>query len=147
MAEFSVKQFIFSSSATVYGDVKEVPVTEEAPVSKCTNPYGTTKVDLHNCLFLHIAFSLGKAEEIRLDCFFPVIVSFRGISCNGHLPVVSCLPSLSSLLISSLSSSTSCKISAYPTPNSLPFPSATSIRSARTPAAVLVRIPREFPTT
>ncbi len=38
-----VKSFIFSSSATVYGDPANVPITEEFPLST-TNPYGSTKL-------------------------------------------------------------------------------------------------------
>lgn len=43
MAENDVKNIIFSSSATVYGDPKEIPITEECPKGICTNPYGWTK--------------------------------------------------------------------------------------------------------
>ena len=43
MAENGVKNIIFSSSATVYGDPKEIPITEECPKGICTNPYGWTK--------------------------------------------------------------------------------------------------------
>lgn len=38
------KSFIFSSSATVYGDTKESCVTEETPLGKPLNPYGHTKI-------------------------------------------------------------------------------------------------------
>ena len=38
------KNFIFSSSATVYGDTKESCVTEETPLGKPLNPYGHTKI-------------------------------------------------------------------------------------------------------
>ena len=43
MAEFDVKKFVFSSSATVYGVPKVVPLKEGMPTS-CTNPYGWTKL-------------------------------------------------------------------------------------------------------
>lgn len=43
MAEHGVKQFIYSSSATVYGERNPVPFSEEMPVGVCTNPYGWTK--------------------------------------------------------------------------------------------------------
>ena len=43
MKEHGVKNLIFSSSATVYGDPDEVPIKETAVVGKCTNPYGWTK--------------------------------------------------------------------------------------------------------
>lgn len=43
MKEYHVKNIVFSSSATVYGDVKKVPITEDDPTGGTTNPYGTTK--------------------------------------------------------------------------------------------------------
>ncbi len=42
MREFSCRSFVFSSSATVYGD-QPAPLTEEKPVGNCSNPYGWTK--------------------------------------------------------------------------------------------------------
>ena len=42
MQEYQVKQFVFSSSATVYGVPETVPVREEA-ATYCLNPYGWTK--------------------------------------------------------------------------------------------------------
>lgn len=42
MREFDVKNIIFSSSATVYGDPQFLPLTEEHPINP-TNPYGQTK--------------------------------------------------------------------------------------------------------
>ena len=54
MRKYNVKNIIFSSSATVYGDPAQIPITEECPKGTCTNPYGWTKwmleqilVDLH----------------------------------------------------------------------------------------------------
>lgn len=43
MREHGVKNIIFSSSATVYGDPKKVPIVETDPKGICTNPYGWTK--------------------------------------------------------------------------------------------------------
>lgn len=43
MQEVGVKQLVFSSSATVYGDAKQVPISELAPRS-ATNPYGQSKL-------------------------------------------------------------------------------------------------------
>jgi len=43
MAEFGVKRILFSSSATVYGDAQEMPISENCPKGMCTNPYGWTK--------------------------------------------------------------------------------------------------------
>jgi len=49
MAANGVKNIIFSSSATVYGDPTTVPITEEFPLS-CTNPYGRTKLMVEEIL-------------------------------------------------------------------------------------------------
>lgn len=43
MQKYGVKKFVFSSSATVYGDPHTVPITEDFPTST-TNPYGSTKL-------------------------------------------------------------------------------------------------------
>ncbi len=43
MRDHGVKNIIFSSSATVYGDPAFIPITEECPKGVCTNPYGWTK--------------------------------------------------------------------------------------------------------
>jgi len=49
MADHGVKNIIFSSSATVYGDPATVPITEDFPLS-CTNPYGRTKLMIEEIL-------------------------------------------------------------------------------------------------
>lgn len=43
MQEFGVKRLLFSSSATVYGEHASVPITEDSPQGRITNPYGQTK--------------------------------------------------------------------------------------------------------
>ncbi|MDR0325427.1 MAG: UDP-glucose 4-epimerase GalE [Oscillospiraceae bacterium] len=43
MRETGVTRFVFSSSATVYGTLQFMPITEEHPVGRCANPYGTSK--------------------------------------------------------------------------------------------------------
>lgn len=50
MEEFKVNQFIFSSSATVYGEDNKVPYKEVMPRGNCTNPYGWTKVMMEQIL-------------------------------------------------------------------------------------------------
>lgn len=50
MRKHHVKNIIFSSSATVYGDPAFVPITEECPKGQCTNPYGWTKSMLEQIL-------------------------------------------------------------------------------------------------
>jgi UDP-glucose 4-epimerase len=49
MAAHGVKNLVFSSSATVYGDPATVPITEDFPLS-CTNPYGHTKLMIEQIL-------------------------------------------------------------------------------------------------
>ena len=56
MRNHGVKNIIFSSSATVYGDPAFIPITEECPKGTCTNPYGWTKWMLEQILTdLHTA--------------------------------------------------------------------------------------------
>lgn len=50
MRKHQVKNIVFSSSATVYGTPKFVPVTEECPKGEITNPYGQTKGMLEQVL-------------------------------------------------------------------------------------------------
>ncbi|MEO3865592.1 UDP-glucose 4-epimerase GalE [Rheinheimera fenheensis] len=56
MRDYAVKKLVFSSSATVYGDAKQVPIPETAPRS-ATNPYGQSKLMIE-----HILEDLVKAE-------------------------------------------------------------------------------------
>ena len=50
MRKNGCKNIIFSSSATVYGDPAQIPITEECPKGQCTNPYGWTKSMLEQIL-------------------------------------------------------------------------------------------------
>ena len=50
MRKHNVKNIIFSSSATVYGDPAIIPITEECPKGQCTSPYGWTKSMLEQIL-------------------------------------------------------------------------------------------------
>jgi UDP-glucose 4-epimerase len=50
MRKHGAKNFVFSSSATVYGDPAEIPITENCPKGVCTNPYGWTKSMLEQIL-------------------------------------------------------------------------------------------------
>ena len=49
MNEYNVKKLVFSSSATVYGKPKTLPIKEDFPLST-TNPYGTTKLIIEGIL-------------------------------------------------------------------------------------------------
>ncbi|MBQ7373519.1 MAG: UDP-glucose 4-epimerase GalE [Clostridia bacterium] len=57
MREFNVKNLVFSSSATVYGNPHTVPITEDFPLST-TNPYGSTKLFIE-----YILKDLAKADK------------------------------------------------------------------------------------
>jgi len=50
MKENNCKKIVFSSSATVYGDPEELPITEDSIVGGTTNPYGTTKYFIERIL-------------------------------------------------------------------------------------------------
>ena len=50
MRTHNVKNFVFSSSATVYGDPATVPIREDFPTGGTTNPYGTTKLFIEKIL-------------------------------------------------------------------------------------------------
>ncbi|QFU23391.1 UDP-glucose 4-epimerase GalE [Shewanella eurypsychrophilus] len=70
MAENNVKNLVFSSSATVYGDPASLPITEDFPTG-ATNPYGQSKLMVE-----HILKDLHQADPswniARLRYFNPV---------------------------------------------------------------------------
>ena len=71
MRNHGVKNIIFSSSATVYGDPAFVPITEECPKGQITNPYGQTKGMLEQILTdLHVADS--EWNVVLLRYFNPI---------------------------------------------------------------------------
>lgn len=71
MSEHGVKDIVFSSSATVYGDPVEIPITESCPKGVCTNPYGWTKSMLEQILTdLHTADS--EWNVVLLRYFNPI---------------------------------------------------------------------------
>ncbi|KAK6025303.1 UDP-glucose 4-epimerase [Ostertagia ostertagi] len=60
--KYDVKNFVFSSSATVYGVPKELPVTENSPTGQgITNPYGQTKYMMEQILI-----DVGKAHPVAI---------------------------------------------------------------------------------
>ncbi len=71
MRQNNCKNIIFSSSATVYGDPVQIPITEECPKGQCTNPYGWTKSMLEQVLM-----DIQKADQewnvILLRYFNPI---------------------------------------------------------------------------
>lgn len=56
MRQYGLKNIVFSSTATVYGDPEIVPVTEQHPKGNCTNPYAQTKSVIEDILIaMHTA--------------------------------------------------------------------------------------------
>ena len=77
MRQHGCTNIIFSSSATVYGDPAEIPITESCPKGKCTNPYGQTKSMLEEILTdLHTADIKNGVEKpwnvVLLRYFNPI---------------------------------------------------------------------------
>lgn len=70
MKQFHVKSFIFSSSATVYGDSTEVPYKEELTL-KAMNPYGATKIMIERMLS-DIVVSDSDWKVVVLRYFNPI---------------------------------------------------------------------------
>ncbi len=77
MQHFGVKKLVFSSSATVYGDAKEVPIKETA-LRSATNPYGQSKLMIE-----HILEDLQRSDAdwsiVLLRYFNPVGADVSGL--------------------------------------------------------------------
>ncbi len=71
MAEFGVKNIIFSSSATVYGEENPVPYFETMKRGVCTNPYGWTKAMMEQ-IFEDAAKADEELSVILLRYFNPI---------------------------------------------------------------------------
>ena len=70
MVKYSVKNLVFSSSATVYGDPKKVPIDEQASLDP-TNPYGRTKLMIEKMLE-DLQISDNQWNVILLRYFNPI---------------------------------------------------------------------------
>ena len=84
MKEYNCKKIIFSSSATVYGTPKEVPIKEDFPLST-TNPYGSTKLMIEQIL-QDVCISDKEFCAILLRYFNPIGAHKSGLigeSPNG----------------------------------------------------------------
>ena len=71
MAERNVGVFIFSSSATVYGDRNPAPYTEDMETGRCSNPYGWTKEMIERILASACAADV-ELSAIALRYFNPI---------------------------------------------------------------------------
>ena len=72
MAAHGVKKIIFSSSATVYGEPDQVPVTEQSPRKPATSPYGNTKQMCEDFLRDTVLATKGLVKGIALRYFNPI---------------------------------------------------------------------------
>ncbi|RKQ33500.1 UDP-glucose 4-epimerase GalE [Oceanobacillus halophilus] len=77
MQHFGIKNLVFSSSATVYGDPKQVPITEEMKLG-ATNPYGRTKQMIEEIL-RDVAFSDPSWSIVLLRYFNPIGAHVSGL--------------------------------------------------------------------
>ena len=91
MRQNGCKSIIFSSSATVYGDPAQIPITEECPKGQCTNPYGWTKSMLEQILMTSIRQIMSgtlfffvtsiQSELIRVVQWVRIQTVFQTTSC------------------------------------------------------------------
>ena len=78
MNEFGVKNIVFSSSATVYGENNEPPYVETMPISTCTNPYGWTKL-MSEQILRDAAFADKELSAVLLRYFNPIGAHSSGL--------------------------------------------------------------------
>jgi UDP-glucose 4-epimerase len=71
MADVGVFNLVFSSSATVYGDPAEIPISEQCPVGRPTSPYGRSKLMVEDILH-DLALSDPRWRVAVLRYFNPV---------------------------------------------------------------------------
>ena len=71
MEKYDVRNLVFSSSATVYGEPASVPIREDFPTGGTTNPYGTSKLMIENIL-ADLSKSDPRWNIARLRYFNPV---------------------------------------------------------------------------
>ncbi len=80
--QYGIKNLVYSSSCSVYGNVEKLPVTEDAPLQKAVSPYANTK--LIGEQMIHDFAKKGTAQFILLRYFNPVGAHISGK--NGEYP-------------------------------------------------------------
>ncbi len=78
LRKYNCKNLIFSSSATVYGNPRTVPIQEDFPLGPTTNPYGTTKLMIENIL-RDIYISDHEWNIVLLRYFNPIGAHVSGL--------------------------------------------------------------------
>lgn len=84
MRKRDLTNFIFSSSCTVYGQAKELPITENAPVQKAVSPYGNTKLVGEN-IIADLCHAQPEFKAIALRYFNPI--GAHHTAKIGELPI------------------------------------------------------------
>ena len=82
--KYNIKNFVFSSSCTVYGEAEQLPVTEETPIKPAECPYGNTKQVIEEIL-RDICLSKPQLQVISLRYFNPI--GAHHSSLIGELPL------------------------------------------------------------
>lgn len=80
---YSIENFIFSSSCTVYGEPNKLPIDESAPIKKATSPYGNTKQISEE--ILNDSCKVSNLKSIALRYFNPI--GAHDSSKIGELPL------------------------------------------------------------
>ena len=78
MADAGVKNIVFSSSATVYGEPESMPVNEQEPLLPATNPYGRSKTMIEDVL-RDLSVSDSKWNILLLRYFNPAGAHVSGL--------------------------------------------------------------------
>src|SRR4030066_213181 len=89
--DFKIKKIVFSSSAAVYGEPKEIPVSEKNPCAP-TNPYGETKWIFEKVL--QAFHDAGKLKFISLRYFNAAGADPEGELGEDHSPETHLIPLL-----------------------------------------------------
>lgn len=71
MERYGCNAFVFSSSATVYGEENQAPFTEDMPTGTATNPYGTTKLMIEQ-IVIDACKANEKLSAVLLRYFNPI---------------------------------------------------------------------------
>jgi UDP-glucose 4-epimerase len=84
MPVHKIKNFVFSSSCTVYGQPDELPVTENAPIKPALSPYGNTK-QISEEIIRDATHASGEVKSIILRYFNPI--GAHSTALIGELPL------------------------------------------------------------
>lgn len=81
---FNINNIVFSSSCSVYGNLKQLPATEDSPLSDPESPYANTKL-IGERILMDFSKSNPKIKSISLRYFNPVGAHESGLI--GELPI------------------------------------------------------------